>query len=115
LRWNALPTDHNYYIGAQPAWPNALATLFDLARRGVLRIEESPERKWYRPRDFNIVLSEQAVGLRPHELGLLELLFATGTGPAASVSPSTELRTRISEVGRRLTGLWELFAEPLKT
>ena len=53
--------------GAQIAWQHGLATLFDLARRGVLRIDEAGERKWYRSRDFAVSLVERPPDLRPHE------------------------------------------------
>jgi hypothetical protein len=92
----------------QPAWPNALAALFDLARRGVLVIEETAERTWYRRHNFIIRLLEspEEASLRPHERGLLDLLFATKTGMATSV--------KLSDLSNRLSSRWKLFAEPLK-
>lgn len=45
--------------GASPSWSNALATLFDLADRGVLSIEELEKKSVFSGKDFNIVLLEQ--------------------------------------------------------
>ncbi|MCC7352953.1 MAG: DUF2207 domain-containing protein [Anaerolineae bacterium] len=92
--------------GASPGWPGALATLLDLGRRGVITIEESPERKWYRQRDFIIRLQSRPSGLRPHEEGLLALLFQTKKGPRASV--------KVSELSGSLSSGLKKFSEPLK-
>jgi hypothetical protein len=92
--------------GASPAWPGALATLLDLGRRGVITIEESPERKWYRGRDFIIRLLSQPSTLRPHERGLLAILFETKKGPRASV--------KVSQLSGSLSSQLKKFSEPLK-
>jgi hypothetical protein len=91
--------------GARPARTHALGALFDLARRGVLRIEESPERKWYRRHEFSIVLMSQPADLRPHERGLLDLLFVTKAGTSGSV--------KLSDLSRRFSSDWKRFREPL--
>jgi len=92
--------------GAQPAWTNALATLFDLARRGVISIEESAKRGWFGSRDFVIHSNSQPDDLRPHERGLLEILFTTKTGTRSSV--------KLSELSSQLESRWKKFSEPLK-
>ncbi len=107
--------------GSLAAWPQALGALFDLARRGVLGIEESPESHWYRRQDFVIHHPPAPTGwrtapqpeedgtrrdLQPHEQGLLDLLFTAKAGMATSV----KLSDLQGKVGRR----WKLFAEPLK-
>lgn len=92
--------------GAQASWSQALGTLFDLGRRGVLSIEESPERKWYRPHDFLLQLREQPAELKPHERGLLEMLFTSKTGLSTSV--------KLSEFSSGLRSRWKQFTEPLK-
>jgi hypothetical protein len=108
--------------GAQASWSQALGTLFDLGRRGVLSIEESPERKWYRPHDFLLQLREQPAdpstgpssaqgfssgqALKPHERGLLEMLFTSKTGLSTSV--------KLSEFSSGLRSRWKQFSEPLK-
>jgi hypothetical protein len=93
--------------GAEPAWANALATLFDLADRGVLRIEERSEKKWFRQQDFVIEQAQEPADLRPHEHGLLALLFETGHGRSVQV--------KLSELGGRISShQWKKYAEPLK-
>lgn len=93
--------------GVSPTWPNALATLFDLADRGVLDIEEIDENKWYRQNDFNIVLSQKPGDLRPHEKGLLDLLFETKKGRETAV--------KLSKLSNAVTGKqWKKFTEPLE-
>ena len=94
--------------GAQASWSQALGTLFELGRRGVLSIEESPEHKWYRQQDFLLQLREQPADLRPHERGLLELLFTDKT----SLSPSVKLSELSSSL--RTRSRWKQFSEPLK-
>ena len=93
-------------IGFTIQWSHALGTLFDLARRGVLRIEESPERKWYRQRDFIFRLEPLPPDLRPHERGLIAMLFEPKNGPQPSV--------RLSEVGSKLLAQLKSFSEPLQ-
>lgn len=93
--------------GASPSWPNALATLFDLADRGILTIEEIPDKKWYQSQDFLIVRQTYPANLRPHEEGLLALLFESKNGPQTAV--------KLSKLNNVVTGKqWEKFTEPLK-
>ncbi|GJM42265.1 MAG: membrane protein [Ardenticatenaceae bacterium] len=93
--------------GAKPAWSNALATLFDLADRGILSIEEIDVKKWYQGQDFNIVQQKAAPSsLLPHELGLLDLLFDTKNGRETAV--------KMSKLSGMVTGKqWKKFTEPL--
>ncbi len=92
---------------AKPGWPNALATLFDLADRGILQIEESADKKWYQNHDFRIVLQKEPDALRPHEQGLLDLLFDTKEGRQTTV--------KLSKLNNVVTGKqWKKFAEPLE-
>lgn len=94
-------------VGASPTWPNALATLFDLADRGILSIEESDEKKWYRSQDFTIMLKQQPGSLRPHEQGLLDLLFDTKEGRKKSV--------KLSKLGSAISSKqWKKYTEPLE-
>ncbi|WP_420628173.1 DUF2207 family protein [Candidatus Leptofilum sp.] len=94
--------------GAKPAWSNALATLFDLADRGILSIEEVKDKKWYQGQDFVIVQQKMAPsGLRPHEQGLLDLLFETKKGRETAV--------KMSKLSGTVTGKqWKKFTEPLE-
>jgi hypothetical protein len=93
--------------GSQPTWANAVATLFDLARRGVLGIQESAERAWYRQHDFVLDLLDQPADLRPHEVGLLRLFFEGKQGALTT-------RVRLSDLHNRLAGRLKWFNEPLK-
>ncbi len=89
------------------SWDHTLGTLFDLADRGVLRIEEVAEKKWYRKRDFVIEQLSEPVDPRPHEQGLLQALFETEEGLAEEV--------RLSELSKRLSSKqWKRYEEPLK-
>ncbi len=92
--------------GARPDWNAALATLFGLAQRGTLVIEENPQKKWYRERDFFIKLAQEPADLLPHEQSLLALLFETKKGRSSSVSMA-ELSQRIS------SRAWEQFRQTL--
>lgn len=85
--------------GAVPA----LAALFDLARRGVLRIEEASSR-W--GRRFTLYRQPGAGPLRPHEQGLLEALFRTRTGLEESLD--------LARAGRRLRSRQRQFTGPLE-
>ncbi len=91
-----------------PNWNNALSTLFDLAKREVLLISESDKpKKWYsRHPEFLIELQSQPPDLRPHELGLLALLFETKKGMDTSTS--------ISRISRTYTSRYRRFNNPLK-
>ncbi|MGZ3616215.1 MAG: DUF2207 family protein [Ktedonobacteraceae bacterium] len=91
-----------------PNWNNALSTLFDLARREVLSISQSDQpKKWYRPHpEFLIELQSQPPDLRPHELGLLALLFETKGG--------MDSNTSISKISRAYTSRYKRFNNPLK-
>ena len=55
----------------------SLGTLLELARRGVLRIEEAP-RGFLRSRQFRVVLCDASARLEPHERSLLETVFRAG-------------------------------------
>jgi uncharacterized membrane protein len=91
-----------------PNWNNALSTLFDLARREVLSILQSDQpKKWYKSQpEFLIELQSQPPDLRPHELGLLALLFETKRGMDSTTS--------ISKISRTYTSRYKRFNNPLK-
>jgi uncharacterized membrane protein YgcG len=55
----------------------SLGTLLDLARRGVLKIEETKRSRLY-GRQFQIVLYDDSARLAPHENVLLESVFKPG-------------------------------------
>ena len=95
--------------GLKPGWSQALATLFSLADRGILTIEEEEEKKWYRSRDFVIALHDPApAGLLPHEERLLDLLFAAKKGRTRTV--------KLSELSRRLSSKqWKAYEEAVQS
>ncbi len=95
-------------LSRTPTWNNALAALFDLAGRGVLLISQSMEpRKWYQAHaEFLIEMQTQPAHLRPHELGLLALLFQTKKGMQTSTS--------VSNISRSYSGRSQRFIKPLQ-
>ncbi len=88
---------------------DAVATLVDLARRGVLRIvEESRPRMGRMGRDFRLeLLEEKPEGLRDYERTILDSLFAEGR------------TARFSRMGQRFRGAiaavqWQLYNEVVR-
>jgi len=67
--------------GASAAWADALAALFDLARRGVIRIDALPVTGVFKKHDFQVTAGPAPRTLKAHEHTLLELLFTTKSGP----------------------------------
>lgn len=80
-------------------WTQALATLFDLAGRGYLVIEQLPKRRWT-GHDFLIRRiqgrPEQLAGLRPHETSLMALLLEDKKGIARDSVKVSKLNNLIS-------------------
>ncbi len=91
---------------ARPSWANALATLLDLARRGIVSIEEISNKKWFQRHDFKIHLQDQPQDLRSHERGLLKILFITKRRPLTSI--------KVSELHTTLPSRFKDFSDPLK-
>lgn len=85
------------------SWANAIGTLFDLARRGVLQIKAPDNAAWLNRRDCAIVLQDRLRDLREHERTLLDILFITRKGPRDMV--------RFSQLSRTFTsgGGWKRF------
>lgn len=89
-------------------WPHGLATLLDLAGRGLVRIEETGEKKWYRSSEFLITLLQRPADLRPHENALLDLLFTDKSG-------LQHREVRMSEMSRLITSSrWKLYTESVE-
>jgi len=89
-------------------WPHGLATLLDLAGRGVVTIDENAEKKWYRSADFLITLQKQPADARPHERALLDLLFTDRSG-----APQNAIR--MSDMGRLITSSrWKTYTDSLE-
>lgn len=93
--------------GATPQWSHALGTLFSLAEKGVLVIEELPDQKWYRKHDFVLKQVEPVANLTPHEEGFLEMLFTDKNGRVSSL--------KLSDMGTKISGsAWKKYQEPLQ-
>lgn len=89
---------------AGTSWAGAIGTLLDLASRGIVRIKTPDHATWLNRRDFAVVLSNQARGLREHERTLLDILFTTRKGPRDSVRFSQLSRAFASNGWRRFAG-----------
>lgn len=123
-RSTAFPAVETYQVTAPPAElapaiagaltmsdPNlntALATLFDLAGRGVLRIVEPVgEKKWHESRkEYLVELQYQAPDLQPHEQGLLALLFKDSSDGAPAI--------KVSRISQTYSSNMKLFDEPVR-
>ncbi|MBN1401341.1 MAG: DUF2207 domain-containing protein [Anaerolineae bacterium] len=84
----------------------ALATLFDLAGRGVLRIEEGG-KGLFGTRRYSLSRVPTDVPLRPHEEGLLRAVFEERSGGQRDSLP-------LSQVGHRVGSRNKWYREPLK-
>jgi hypothetical protein len=91
--------------GGAASWPHALATLVDLAGRGVVRIEGQTGRSGHPSRECLITLVTRPTGLRTHEAGLLELLFVSKGDSVTSVT--------LSAAGRAAQSHLRLFKLPV--
>ena len=90
-----------------PQWTHAQGTLFSLAEQSVLIIEELPEQKWYRKHDFAVKHVDQIATLKPHENGLLDMLFDEESGRSTSI--------KMSDMSKKISGkAWKKFEEPLR-
>mgnify|MGYP003372949537 FL=1 len=90
------------------SWQHGLATLFDLAARGLITIEEAVEKKWYQSNQFAITLLNRSGNLRPHESALLDLLFTDKSG-----TPHDTIT--MSDMGQLITSSrWKKFTESLE-
>ncbi len=92
--------------GGRTTWAHAMGTLFELAQRGVLQIEELAGKKWYQERAFEIRVLEQTSDLRPHERRLLDLIFTSKDGWQPII--------RLSDLHSRLGRQWKSFDATLR-
>ncbi len=76
--------------GSVSAMPH-VATLFDLASRGVLRVDEQPKRGWG-SRRFTLAHTGSSAALTPYERLLLDAVFKDGS----------DAEVDFSKVGRRV-------------
>ena len=85
------------------SWQHGLATLFDLAERGLIRIEETAEKKWYESNQFAVTLLNRSGNLRPHENALWDnppMASANGnwTQPVNYAEGTLHLRAEIFSI-----------------
>ncbi len=89
------------------AWAYVLGACFDLARRGVISIEEMQRTSWLQGRDFVFRLNSTAASLRPHERGVIETLFYDKSGLQSEV--------RLSKLQNSLYSRLKSFTQALKS
>jgi hypothetical protein len=89
------------------AWPYALGTCFDLARRGIIAIEEMQGRSWFQGRDFVFRLAVSHSPLCPHERGVIEMLFRERSG--------LQSEARLSKLQGNLYSRLKPFTQTLKS
>lgn len=85
-----------YLANQSVSWQHALATLFDLAGRGHIEIEQTREKSMLRSADFSLTLLDHPNGLRPHEAALLDLLFTDKAGVPRDVTTMGEMSRLIT-------------------
>ena len=90
----------------EATWAYALGTCFDLARRGVIAIEEPQRSSRWQARDFVFRLQTPSADLAPHERGLVNAFFRDKSGIRAEV--------RLSRLQRTLYQRLKYFSTPLK-
>ncbi len=97
-----------YLANQSVSWQHALATLFDLAGRGHIAIEQTREKSMLRSADFSLTLLDHPNGLRPHESALLDLLFTDKSGKPHDV-------TTMGEMSRLITSSrWKKYTRTLE-
>jgi hypothetical protein len=83
----------------------AAGVLMDLARRGVIRIEEIEKRR-FGSRDFRVVRVPSVQKLEPHEQEFLKVLFSEGEGESLMSKAASRIQSKwgrvSSEVKREL-------------
>lgn len=85
------PALAGYLSNQTIGWHHALATLFDLAGRGLVEIEQIREKTTFRAAEFAVTLLERPQGLKPHEQALVELLFTDKEGTEQEVITLSEM------------------------
>lgn len=88
-------------------WNHGLATLFDLAARGFVAIDQVREKSLFRSAEFTLTRLEQPAELRPHEQALMGLLFTDKKGERDVI--------KLSEMGQLITSSrWKEYTDALK-
>jgi hypothetical protein len=102
------PALAGYLANTSIGWYHGLATLFDLAGRGLIEFEQTTEKSTWRSAEFAIRLLDRPGGLRPHEQALVDLLFTDRSGVESD-------EIMLSDMGRLITSSrWKGFTEILE-
>ncbi len=102
------PALAGYLADTAVGWQHGLATLFDLAARGLIEIEQTREQSTFRSPEFDLTLLERPGGLKSHEQALLDVLFSDKKGVEHDV-------ITLSEIGKLVTSSrWKQFTEALQ-
>lgn len=102
------PALAGYLASSTVGWQQGLATLFDMAGRGHVTIEQISEKSLLRGPEFAITLLEHPQNLRPHEQALVDLLFTDKNGIEQEV-------ITLSEMGKLITSSrWKKFTHALE-
>lgn len=92
--------------GGEPQSVSRMATLIDLAQRGVLEISELPKKGWLAQQDFNVRLLRTS-GVKGHEHIFLQALFAE---ELLSPGLNTSLKTGVERMARA----WDSFSYAIR-
>jgi hypothetical protein len=90
----ALPVGIASRLAGAPSAAQALAVLFDLARRGIVSIEEEPAAVGRGRGTYIVRTSGHAASLPAHERALLDVAFEGGSG--LRHAPLTKVRNRLA-------------------
>ncbi|MGA9397562.1 MAG: DUF2207 domain-containing protein [Anaerolineaceae bacterium] len=105
------PTDYKPAVAAvlaarlNPMMMHSLATLIDLAQRGIVTIEQLPG-KWLNSNRFELVRLPYSGSLSPHEQVLMEALFTKRGQPIERID--------LSEYAQLLSKRWSDFSKAIK-
>ncbi len=102
------PAMAGYLADRAVGWSHALATLFDLAARGLIEIEQTREKSTFRSPEFDVILLERPAGLKPHEQALLDLLFTDKKDVEHDVISMSEISKLVT------SSRWKQFTDALK-
>jgi len=102
------PALAGYLANQTVGWHHALATLFDLAARGLVEIDQTREGSAWRSAKFSLTLLDRPAGLRPHEDALLDLLFTNKRGQPRDVVTMDEMNRLIT------SSRWKAFTKTLE-
>jgi uncharacterized membrane protein YgcG len=92
--------------GGEPQPTSRMATLIDLAQRGVLEISELPKKGWFAQQDFKVHLLRTS-GIKGHEHILLQALFDEDL---LSPGLNASLKTGIERMARA----WDSFSNAIR-